>query len=88
MHVLVLGAGYSGMAIARALAGKADSVTGTTRSAEKAAKLEKAGIRPIVFDGDTVSDELAAALRQTTHLIQSIAPGRGGDPVGAHACSR
>lgn len=81
MHVLVLGAGYSGMTIARALAGKADSVTGTTRSAEKAAKLEKAGIRPIVFDGDTVSDELAAALRQTTHLIQSIAPGRDGDPM-------
>ncbi|RDL49212.1 hypothetical protein BLJAPNOD_00309 [Ensifer sp. M14] len=81
MHVLVLGAGYSGMAIARALAGKADSVAGTTRSVEKAAKLEKAGIRPIVFDGDTVSDELAAALRQTTHLIQSIAPGRDGDPM-------
>lgn len=81
MHVLVLGAGYSGMAIARALAGKADSVAGTTRSVEKAVKLEKAGIRPIVFDGETVSDELAAALRQTTHLIQSIAPGRDGDPM-------
>lgn len=81
MHVLVLGAGYSGMAIARALAGKAESVSGTTRSADKAAKLEKAGIRPIVFDGDVVSDELAAALRQATHLIQSIAPGRDGDPM-------
>ncbi|MGH6810250.1 MAG: SDR family oxidoreductase [Ensifer adhaerens] len=81
MHVLVLGAGYSGMAIARALAGKAESVSGTTRSADKAAKLEKAGIRPIVFDGDVVSDELATALRQATHLIQSIAPGRDGDPM-------
>ncbi|WP_457582030.1 SDR family oxidoreductase [Ensifer canadensis] len=81
MHVLILGAGYSGMAIAHALSGKAASVTGTTRSAEKAAKLEKAGIRPIVFDGEVVSDELAAALRQTTHLIQSIAPGRDGDPM-------
>lgn len=81
MHVLVLGAGYSGMAIARALAGKAESVSGTTRSADKAARLEIAGIRPIVFDGDVVSDELATALRQATHLIQSIAPGRDGDPM-------
>ncbi len=81
MHVLVLGAGFSGMAIARALSGSANSVAGTTRSAEKAAKLEKAGIRPIVFDGNVVSDDLAAALRQTTHLIQSIAPGRDGDPM-------
>lgn len=81
MHVLILGAGYSGMAIARAMAPTATSVAGTTRTVEKAAKLEKAGIRPILFDGETISDELAIALGQATHLIQSIAPGRDGDPM-------
>ncbi|MBK5565727.1 SDR family oxidoreductase [Ensifer sp. SSB1] len=81
MQVLILGAGYSGMAIARAMAPTATSVVGTTRTEEKAAKLEKAGIRPILFDGETISAELAAALGQATHLIQSIAPGRDGDPM-------
>ncbi|KSV81034.1 SDR family oxidoreductase [Sinorhizobium sp. Sb3] len=81
MHVLILGAGYSGMAIARTMAPTATSVVGTTRTEEKAAKLEKAGIRPILFDGETISDDLAAALGQATHLIQSIAPGRDGDPM-------
>jgi nucleoside-diphosphate-sugar epimerase len=81
MQVLILGAGYSGMAIARTMAPTATSVVGTTRTEEKAAKLEKAGIRPILFDGETISDELAAALGQATHLIQSIAPGRDGDPI-------
>ncbi|OCP23391.1 MULTISPECIES: SDR family oxidoreductase [unclassified Ensifer] len=81
MHVLILGAGYSGMAIARAMAPKATSVVGTTRTEEKAAKLEKVGIRPILFDGETISDALVAALGQATHLIQSIAPGRDGDPM-------
>lgn len=81
MQVLILGAGYSGMAIARAMAPTATSVVGTTRTEEKAAKLEKAGVRPILFDGETISDELAAALGQATHLIQSIAPGRDGDPM-------
>ncbi|MGO4619262.1 SDR family oxidoreductase [Ensifer sp. 2YAB10] len=81
MQVLILGAGYSGMAIARAMAPTATSVVGTTRTEEKAANLEKAGVRPILFDGETISDELAAALGQATHLIQSIAPGRDGDPM-------
>ncbi len=81
MQVLILGAGYSGVAIARAMAPTATSVVGTTRTEEKAAKLEKAGIRPILFDGETISAELAAALGQATHLIQSIAPGRDGDPM-------
>ncbi|MGE6783351.1 SDR family oxidoreductase [Ensifer adhaerens] len=81
MHVLILGAGYSGTAIARAMAPTADSVTGTTRTAEKAVRLEQAGIQPILFDGETISDDLAAAFGQATHLIQSIAPGRDGDPM-------
>ncbi|WEX77702.1 SDR family oxidoreductase [Sinorhizobium numidicum] len=81
MHVLILGAGYSGTAIAKALAPAAQSVTGTTRSPEKLSELEQAGIRPVVFDGTTISAELADAMREATHLVQSIAPGRDGDPM-------
>ncbi|WVT03789.1 SDR family oxidoreductase [Sinorhizobium chiapasense] len=81
MHVLILGAGYSGTAIAKALAPAAQSVAGTTRSPERLAELAQAGIRPLLFDGATISAELAEAMRQATHLVQSIAPGQDGDPM-------
>ncbi|WEX88418.1 SDR family oxidoreductase [Sinorhizobium garamanticum] len=81
MHVLILGAGYSGTAIAKALAPAAQSVTGTTRSPERLADLTRAGIRPLLYDGAAISAELAEAMRQATHLVQSIAPGRDGDPM-------
>ncbi|MEZ0002770.1 SDR family oxidoreductase [Sinorhizobium fredii] len=81
MHVLILGAGYSGTAIAKAFASTGQSVTGTTRSPEKLATLKAAGIEPLLFDGNEISPELAEAMRKTTHLVQSIAPGRDGDPM-------
>lgn len=81
MNVLVLGAGYSGTAIAKALAPSAQSVTGTTRSPGKLAALSAAGITPLLFDGNAISAELAEAMQKTTHLIQSIAPGQEGDPM-------
>ena len=81
MHVLILGAGFSGSAIAKAFLPLAQSVTGTTRSEDKLAGLLALGIDALVYDGTTISPELAAAMKRTTHLIQSIAPGRDGDPM-------
>ncbi|WP_438750641.1 SDR family oxidoreductase [Pararhizobium sp. O133] len=81
MHVLILGAGFSGKAIAKAFLPLARSVVGTTRSAAKLAAIEAAGIDALVYDGVTISPELAAVMQRTTHLIQSIAPGRDGDPM-------
>ena len=81
MRVLILGAGFSGSAIAKAFLPLAQSVTGTTRSEDKLAGLRTFGIDALVYDGATISPELAAAMKRTTHLIQSIAPGRDGDPM-------
>ncbi|MCV9999114.1 SDR family oxidoreductase [Pararhizobium sp. YC-54] len=81
MHVLVLGAGFSGSAIAKTFLPLAETVTGTTRSEDKLAGLHALGIDALVYDGTTISPELAAAMKRTTHLIQSIAPGRDGDPM-------
>ncbi|MDQ0318660.1 nucleoside-diphosphate-sugar epimerase [Pararhizobium capsulatum DSM 1112] len=81
MHVLILGAGYSGKAIAKELFSQAASVTGTTRSAEKLVELAGLGIDALLYDGQDISAELAAAMARSTHLIQSIAPGRDGDPI-------
>jgi nucleoside-diphosphate-sugar epimerase len=80
MHVLIFGAGYSGRAIGRRLVAAGVSVAGTTRSADKFAALESAGIKPLLFNGD-LSHELVAELGRTTHLISSAAPDAAGDPV-------
>jgi nucleoside-diphosphate-sugar epimerase len=79
MRLLILGAGYSGKAIARACAPACESIHGTTRSMEKFAALERAGMRPLVFDGSGISSDLKAVLAKTTHIVQSISPARDGD---------
>lgn len=81
MRVMIFGAGYSGKAIGRLLAVGGHHVAGTTRSADKQAALADCGIAPFLFDGDGLNADLRAELASITHLVQSIAPGRGGDPL-------
>ncbi|GLS31946.1 Nucleoside-diphosphate-sugar epimerase [Mesorhizobium albiziae] len=76
----VFGAGYSGKAFVAANASGA-RIAGTTRSPEKFDALRNAGIAPLLFDGSGLGGEISHELRQTTHLIISIAPGDTGDPV-------
>lgn len=81
MDVLILGAGFSGATIARRLLPEAASVTGTTRSPERQQALVDMGLEAMIYDGETISPELRAAMQRTTHLVQSIAPGKAGDPL-------
>jgi nucleoside-diphosphate-sugar epimerase len=78
-RIFIFGAGYSGKAFARANKSGAE-IVGTTRSQEKFAALQQAGIAPLLFDG-SLSAEIAAELETTTHLVISTAPDEGGDPV-------
>ena len=80
-HLLILGAGFSGRAIGEAFRAAGFSVAGTTRSAEKAETLAARGIEPILYDGAEISAALAAAMARATHVVQSIAPGKDGDPL-------
>ena len=80
-HLLILGAGFSGRAIGDTFRQAGFSVFGTTRSAEKAASLRALGIEPILYDGGAISGDLAAAMARATHAVQSIAPGKDGDPL-------
>lgn len=80
-HLLILGAGFSGKAIGEVFKAAGFSVSGTTRSSEKAESLRALGIDPIVFDGSTISADLAADMARATHVVQSIAPGKDGDPL-------
>ncbi|RRH95127.1 SDR family oxidoreductase [Mesorhizobium tamadayense] len=75
----IFGAGYSGKAFARANEQGAP-IFGTTRSPEKFEALRRAGIEPLHFDG-ALTPGIGDALRQTTHLIISVAPDEAGDPV-------
>ncbi|OCW56087.1 SDR family oxidoreductase [Hoeflea olei] len=81
MKLMIFGAGFSGLAIARALAGDAAFLGGTTRGALRLGDLEAAGLAPFVYAGGQPSAELGAALAETTHLVMSIAPDSGGDPL-------
>ncbi|MEP9386853.1 SDR family oxidoreductase [Mesorhizobium sp. KR9-304] len=77
----IFGAGYSAKAFAAERSDPAVGIYGTTRSREKFGALRRAGIEPFLFDGNVLSPELLARLKQATHLIVSIAPDESGDPV-------
>jgi nucleoside-diphosphate-sugar epimerase len=75
--LLSIGHGYSARALARRLIPEGWTVIGTTRTAEKAARLEAEGVEPLVWPGA----DLRPALERATHLLTSVAPTEAGDPV-------
>lgn len=79
--MLILGAGFSGMAIAREAVAAGWQVYGTTRTPERFAMIAKTGAVPLAFDGTTVTAPLAEALAKASHLVASVAPDDGGDPA-------
>lgn len=84
MRLFVFGLGYSADAFVRRVSGRCETITATTRSAEKAARLAERDITPVLFDGTAPGNEVRAALADATHVLVSIAPGEAGDPVLAH----
>jgi hypothetical protein len=77
----IFGAGYSAKAFAATRSDASIEIAGTTRSPEKFDALRRAGIEQLLFDGQAFSPALLESLRQATHLIISISPEEGGDPV-------
>ncbi|WP_151718177.1 SDR family oxidoreductase [Gemmobacter serpentinus] len=75
--LLSLGHGYSAQALAARLLPQGWRIIGTTRSAENAELLRHTGVEAVVWPGTP----LAPLLAQATHLLSSIAPGAGQDPV-------
>jgi nucleoside-diphosphate-sugar epimerase len=84
IRLFVLGLGYSGTALARAMKGHAASIAGTVRSTERAATLAAEGIAAIVFTGDSPNGAVTKALDGVTHIVASIPPGETGDPALVH----
>lgn len=82
MRLFVFGLGYTAAAFARTLSGRA-AISGTTRDPEKREALVAEGINAFAFDGTSPSPDIPDALRDSTHLLISIAPDES-DPVLAH----
>lgn len=79
MTMLIFGAGFSGKCIGERYAAGGADVFGTTRTQEKYSDLEASKIMPLPFDGKTITTDVLTALRQTTHLVISVAPPRKED---------
>ena len=77
-HLTFLGFGYSARALARLLRQREGwSMTGTTRSADRRARLLAECPDMRVWPGE----DLRRVFRKTTHLLVSTAPGEAGDPA-------
>lgn len=81
MRLTIFGAGFSGRAIGKRAQHTFKSVAGTTRQEDNFFRLHDVGITPYQFDGTNFSTILADELKDVTHLIQSISPDKGGDPL-------
>ena len=80
MRIFLFGAGYSAAAFARYIANEAERINGTTRHQDRFEALEKAGIQPCIYNGETAEPNLLDQLVQATHVVISIAPGENDDP--------
>lgn len=76
-HLLSFGHGYSARALAQQLRPRGWDVTGTTRSVTKAEEMKAEGVKPILWPGSGIT----RALDRASHLLTSIAPQDGIDPV-------
>lgn len=75
--LLSIGHGYSAQGLADRLLPQGWRIIGTTRSPEKAGALRSKGIEPLIWPGD----DLHPAVRAASHILTSVAPADGKDPV-------
>jgi nucleoside-diphosphate-sugar epimerase len=78
MNVFCLGFGYSAQRFAT-LFGEDYFIAGSVRTADKADALRRQGFQAFVFDGQSMADDCANALRQADVLIVSVPPQEQGD---------
>lgn len=75
--LLSLGHGYCAQALARLLVPQGWRVIGTTRDPARARAMLADGVEPLIWPVPS----LAPMLAQASHVLQSMAPDGGGDPV-------
>ena len=75
---LLLGFGYVAKATAPHLRAAGFQLAGTSRSIEKSNEMRALGVTPLI---DPAVDELHEAMAAASHILVSVPPGGGGDPV-------
>ena len=75
--LLSFGHGYSAQALERLLLPEGWTITGTTRSAEKAEAMRQRGLTAL----NLPSPEIPDAVKKATHILVSAGPNAEGDPV-------
>ncbi len=75
--LLSFGHGFSARALSRLLIPEGWRVIGTVRSEERRAEIEAEGIEGVIWPGA----DMAPFLDEATHILTSVAPDDGGDPV-------
>lgn len=78
--MLLLGFGYCAKAMLAPLRDAGFTIIATTRDAAQMDTLKRMGIAPVFFNGD-MTQELRKAISQATHILSSIPPKHGVDPV-------
>jgi len=76
MNIFIFGAGYSSLAFVKRVGSGNHSLAGTTRDEDKIAGLTGKGIEPFLFDGKSPNSNIESRLKETSHLLISIAPPR------------
>ncbi len=77
--LLSIGHGYCARALAARLLPQGWRIIGTTRSADNAFAMTADGIEPLIWPGNDLP------LANVSHILTSVAPGEGDDPVLAEA---
>lgn len=78
------GMGFSARLVADQLAADGWKIAGTTRTEEKAERLEQQGYEAVLFDDNHPIKDIKSALNGVTHVLISTPPGGDGDPVIKH----
>ncbi len=81
MKLFCFGLGFSAQTLIREHSARFAHISGTVRSAEKAASLRAQGLEAHVYPGRAPGPEIEAALSQADGLIVSAAPDQHGDPM-------
>lgn len=83
-HMFFFGYGYSASYLAKILRKEGWKLSGTTRSNSKVNKMWEHGVEPHIWTGETPMEAPLRVTKGVTHILHSIPPTQGFDPVMKH----
>lgn len=79
-HLLIVGYGYTGAALARRLVPQGWQVSGTSRRTNRAEAMRADGVTPLRFGSAGIA-EIGRVLGDVSHILAAAPPGENGDPL-------